>query len=46
MTNESILEACPHWIKLRHLDLRGIKSVIIVFSLRKNKKINDLIINR
>ncbi len=29
MTNESIMEACPQWIKLKFLDLRGIKSVRI-----------------
>ncbi len=27
MTNESIIEACPQWIKLKFIDLHGIKNV-------------------
>ncbi len=27
MSNESIIEACPQWLKLKHLDLRGIKNI-------------------
>jgi hypothetical protein len=27
MTNEAIIEACPQWIKLKFIDLRGIKNV-------------------
>ena len=28
MTNEAIIEACPQWIQLKFIDLRGIKNVI------------------
>ena len=35
MTNESILESCVQWLKLKYLDLRGIKSVSVKLKLAK-----------